>query len=65
MVECPEMEAHSPVEFRKAMLMEGSDVRSEVLPDSVLVWKSRSMPPDSLSENSCQFVVLRCRGVYR
>ena len=41
------MEAHSPVGFRKAMLMAGSDERSEVLPDSVLVWKRRSMPPDS------------------
>lgn len=60
MVECPEMEAHSPVEFRNAILMEGSEVRSEVLPDSVLVWKRRSMPPDSFLENSCQFVVLRC-----
>jgi hypothetical protein len=45
--EVPEMEAHSPVEFRKEMLTEGSAERSSVLPDSVFVWKIRSTPPDS------------------
>ena len=43
----PETEAHSPVELRKAMLILGSDLRSSVLPDSVLVWNSRSTPPPS------------------
>lgn len=43
----PEMEAHSPEEERKAMLIEGSEARSSVLPDSVLVWKRRSIPQDS------------------
>ena len=47
MEDVPEMEAHSPVGLRKEMLMWGSEDRSEVLPDSVLVWKRRSMPPDS------------------
>lgn len=50
MEEEPETEAHSPVAFRKAMLIEGSSARSSVLPDSVLVWKIRSMPPDSWRE---------------
>ena len=43
----PETEAHSPEELRKEMLMWGSEARSSVLPDSVLVWKRRSMPPHS------------------
>lgn len=43
----PETEAHSPEELRKAMLISGSDLRSSVLPDSVFVWKRRSIPPDS------------------
>ena len=43
----PLREAHSPVELRKAMLIWGSDWRSSVFPDSVLVWKRRSMPPFS------------------
>lgn len=47
MLDEPEIEAHSPVALRKEMLMEGSSLRSSVLPDSVLVWKSRSMPPPS------------------
>lgn len=42
--EVPETEAHSPEEFRKAILMCGSEEMSSVLPDSVLVWKMRSMP---------------------
>jgi hypothetical protein len=45
--EVPETEAHSPEELRKEMLMWGSEEMSEVLPDSVLVWKMRSMPPFS------------------
>lgn len=44
---CPETDAHSPEELRKAMLMLGSEASSSVLPDSVLVWKRRSMPPFS------------------
>jgi hypothetical protein len=47
MLEEPEMDAHSPVALRKEMLIEGSSFRSSVLPDSVLVWKRRSMPPPS------------------
>ena len=43
----PDTEAHSPVEFRKAMLIFGSFFRSSVLPDSVFVWKRRSTPPPS------------------
>ncbi len=43
----PERDAHSPDEFRKAMLMAGSWCRSSVLPDSVFVWKMRSRPPPS------------------
>ena len=45
--EVPDTEAHSPEELRKAMLICGSELMSEVLPDSVLVWKMRSMPPFS------------------
>jgi hypothetical protein len=44
------MEAHSPEELRKEMLMWGSEEMSEVLPDSVLVWKMRSMPSFSWVE---------------
>ena len=47
----PETEAHSPDELRKEMLMCGSESMSDVLPDSVLVWKIRSMPPFS-----CKYV---------
>lgn len=43
----PEMEAHEPLEERKEMFACESEDRSEVLPDSVFVWKSRSTPPDS------------------
>jgi hypothetical protein len=45
--EVPDTEAHSPAELRKEMFMRGSESISEVLPDSVLVWKMRSMPPFS------------------
>jgi hypothetical protein len=45
MEEMPLMEAHSPEELRKEMLIWGSDSMSLVFPDSVLVWKMRSMPP--------------------
>ena len=49
MLAVPLTEAQSPVVLlRNEMLMCSSDLRSSVLPDSVLVWKSRSMPPDSL-----------------
>ena len=41
----PLRDAHSPELLRKEMLMCGSDWMSSVLPDSVLVWKIRSMPP--------------------
>jgi hypothetical protein len=47
MLAIPETEAHSPLLFRKEMLMCGSVERSSVLPLSVLVWKIRSMPPVS------------------
>lgn len=40
----PETDAHSPEELRKAILICGSEVMSSVLPDSVLVWKMRSIP---------------------
>lgn len=43
----PDTEAHSPLPLRKEMLMCESDSRSSVLPDSVLVWNRRSMPPVS------------------
>lgn len=43
----PDSEAHSPVALQKDMLMLGSFSRSSVLPDSVFVWKMRSMPPFS------------------
>lgn len=38
------MEAQSPDGVMKPMLTEGWEVRSSVLPDSVLVWKRRSKP---------------------
>jgi hypothetical protein len=47
MDEVPEMDAHWPKASRNEMLMCGSEARSSVLPDLVLVWKSRSMPPVS------------------
>jgi hypothetical protein len=47
MFEVPEKEAHSPELLRKEMLMWESDSISSVLPDSVLVWNRRSMPPFS------------------
>lgn len=40
----PETDAHSPLEFKKEMLIAESVCKSSVLPDSVLVWKSRSIP---------------------
>lgn len=43
----PETDAHSPELLRKEMLMCESESMSLVLPDSVLVWKMRSMPPAS------------------
>ena len=44
----PDAEAHSPLLLRKEMLTCGSvEKRSSILPDSVLVWKIRSMPPVS------------------
>lgn len=55
----PETEAHSPVGLRKAMLILGSDFRSSVLPDSVLVWKRRSTPPPSCWEKGEISNVLR------
>ena len=51
----PDMEAHSPVAFRKAMLILGSLFRSSVLPDSVLVWKRRSTPPPSYEREPSQY----------
>jgi hypothetical protein len=43
----PEMLAHSPVLLRKARLISECSWRSSVLPDSVLVWKMKSMPLSS------------------
>ena len=43
----PEMLAHSPVLLRKARLISECSLRSSVLPDSVLVWKMKSMPLSS------------------
>lgn len=43
----PAMEAHSPELLIKDTFTWGSLDRSLVLPDSVFVWKRRSMPPDS------------------
>ena len=48
-VATPATEAHWPEESRKAMFMCGSEARESVLPDSVFVWKRRSMPWDSCS----------------
>ena len=53
MVEIPETEAHSPEPLRNAMLICGSESISSVFPDSVLVWKIRSMPPFSCSFVRC------------
>lgn len=47
MLALPDMDAHSPELLRKATLTAESEEMSSVLPDSVLVWKMRSMPPDS------------------
>ena len=43
----PEILAHSPVLLRKARLISECSLRSSVLPDSVLVWKMKSMPLSS------------------
>jgi hypothetical protein len=43
----PAIEAHSPELLMKDTFTCGSLDRSFVLPDSVFVWKRRSMPPDS------------------
>jgi hypothetical protein len=43
----PEMLAHSPLLLRKARLISECSWRSSVLPDSVLVWKMKSMPLSS------------------
>src|SRR5689334_1770364 len=47
MLALPLTEAQSPELVRKLMLMCESLARLSVLPDSVLVWKSRSIPPVS------------------
>ena len=52
----PDTEAHSPVGFRKAMLIFGSFFRSSVLPDSVFVWKRRSTPPPSCERKPSQYL---------
>ena len=52
-VAVPEMEAHSPDELRKEMFVCGSESMSLVLPDSVLVWKIRSIPPVSYWSVRC------------
>jgi hypothetical protein len=44
MEEVPEMDAHSPREFRNDMLTCGSWEMSVVFPELVLVWKIRSTP---------------------
>ena len=60
----PDTEAHSPVELRKAMLILGSDFRSSVLPDSVLVWKRRSTPPPSYDiETGSAYAFCRGNGM--
>ena len=57
----PAIEAHSPETLRNEMLTLGSFDRSSVLPDSVFVWKSRSIPPASC----CAFVRLDAKlGAY-
>lgn len=43
----PEIEAHSPEEFKNDMFMWESVANSSVFPDSVLVWKRRVVPPFS------------------
>ena len=47
MVATPATEAHCPEESRKAIFICGSEARESVFPDSVFVWKRRSMPLDS------------------
>lgn len=50
----PDMEAHSPEALMKDMLTWWSLVRSSVFPDSVLVLKSRSIPPVSCTHRRRQ-----------